>query len=259
MAIEKSMLDSYTNGYKFYVDDLKSKNITGKHYDEVESLYNRILELGEQCSDINDFNAQMQNEKISERISGAYSQAITGNINMPKPGLNAGIGVASGIAGMAAMSGSRIASDRQFLDFVLLQYLSGGRQVCLHVCGDEFLGCHHVIDGPQHIFLETEVAIRHDAHQMLLFVHHGYAADVIFVHELQRILHAASALYRYGVVNHAVLGAFYNGNLARLLFDTHVFMYDTDAAFARNCDSHRRFRDGIHRSRNEGNLKFDVA
>ena len=105
MAIDKSMLDSYTNGYKFYVDDLKSKNITGKHYDEVESLYNRILELGEQCSDINDFNAQMQNEKISERISGAYSQAITGNINMPKPGLNAGIGVASGIAGMAAMSG----------------------------------------------------------------------------------------------------------------------------------------------------------
>ena len=110
MAIDKSMLDSYTNGYKFYVDDLKSKNITGKHYDEVESLYNRILELGAQCSDINDFNAQMQNEKISERISGAYSQAITGNINMPKPGLNAGIGVASGIAGMAAMSGSRIAS-----------------------------------------------------------------------------------------------------------------------------------------------------
>ena len=163
------------------------------------------------------------------------------------------------LVGNQANELSFVVHHRQFLDFVLLQYLSGGRQVCLHVCGDEFLGCHHVIDGSQHIFLETEVAIRHDAHQMLLFVHHGYAADVIFVHEFQCILHAASALYRHGVVNHAVLGAFYNGNLARLLFDTHVFMYDTDAAFARNCDSHRRFRDGIHRSRNEGNLKFDVA
>jgi len=105
MAIDKATLEQYTNAYKFYVDDLKSKNITGKHYDEVENLYNRVLELGEQCSDINDFNAQMQNEKINEKISGAYSQAITGNINMPKPGLSAGVGIASSIAGMAAMSG----------------------------------------------------------------------------------------------------------------------------------------------------------
>jgi len=110
MAIDKSVLDSYTNGYKFYVDDLKSKNITGKHYDEVENLYNRILELGEQCSDMNDFNAHMQDEKINEKISGAYSQAITENINTPKPGLNSGMGAASSIAGMAAMSGRHIPS-----------------------------------------------------------------------------------------------------------------------------------------------------
>ena len=110
MAIDKSTFEAYTNGYKFYVDDLKSKNITGKHSEEVEKLYNRILELGEQCSDINDFNANMQNEKISEKISSEYSQAITGNINMPKPGLNAGIGVASSIAGMAAMSGTRMSA-----------------------------------------------------------------------------------------------------------------------------------------------------
>lgn len=110
MAIDKSTLEAYTNGYKFYVEDLKSKNITGKHYDEVEKLYNRIIELGEQSSDINDFNATMQNEKISEKISSEYSQAITGNISMPKPGLNAGIGVASSIAGMAAMSGTRMSA-----------------------------------------------------------------------------------------------------------------------------------------------------
>jgi len=106
MAIDKSTFEAYTNGYKFYLEDLKSKNISGKHYDEVKNLYNRILELGEQCSDINDFNANMQNEKISEKISNAYSQAITGNISMPKPGLNAGIGVASSIAGMAVRSGN---------------------------------------------------------------------------------------------------------------------------------------------------------
>ena len=110
MAIEKSILDSYTSGYKFYLDDLKSKNITGKDYDEVEKNYNRLLELGEECSDINDFNAKMQSENISTNISNAYSRAITGNISMPKPGLNAGIGVASSIAGMAAMSGTRMSA-----------------------------------------------------------------------------------------------------------------------------------------------------
>ena len=54
MAVDKSLLDAITGGYKFYLDDMKSKNITGQYYDEVERLFKRIEELGEECSDMNE-------------------------------------------------------------------------------------------------------------------------------------------------------------------------------------------------------------
>ena len=71
------MLDSLTSGYKFYIDDLKNRNITGEYYDTVETLYNRILELGEECSDMNQMYAKMQNENIMVKLSDAYTKALT--------------------------------------------------------------------------------------------------------------------------------------------------------------------------------------
>ena len=45
MAVDKTMLDAFLGGYKFYIDDMKNKNITGEYYDEVERLFKRIEEL----------------------------------------------------------------------------------------------------------------------------------------------------------------------------------------------------------------------
>ena len=89
MAVDKSLLDAITGGYKFYLDDMKSKNITGQYYDEVERLFNRIEELGEECSDMNELYAKMQNENITVKMSDAYTRALTeeGNKNyMPQNG-----------------------------------------------------------------------------------------------------------------------------------------------------------------------------
>ncbi|MBR4804436.1 MAG: hypothetical protein IK032_07330 [Bacteroidales bacterium] len=77
MAIDKMMLDSLTSGYKFYINDLKNRNITGEYYDTVEALYNRILELGEECSDMNQMYAKMQNENIMVKLTDAYTKALT--------------------------------------------------------------------------------------------------------------------------------------------------------------------------------------
>ena len=83
MAVDKSLLDAITGGYKFYLDDMKSKNITGQYYDEVERLFKRIEELGEECSDMNELYAKMQNENITVKMSDAYTRALTeeGNKN----------------------------------------------------------------------------------------------------------------------------------------------------------------------------------
>lgn len=89
MAVDKSLLDAITGGYKFYLDDMKSKNITGQYYDEVERLFKRIEELGEECSDMNELYAKMQNENITVKMSDAYTRALTeeGNKNyMPQNG-----------------------------------------------------------------------------------------------------------------------------------------------------------------------------
>ena len=75
--IEKVYVDSLKQGYKNILDDMKNRNITGKYYDEVEMLYNRILELIETSPDINTLYVKMNDENIAVRISEAYTRALT--------------------------------------------------------------------------------------------------------------------------------------------------------------------------------------
>ncbi|MBR5982644.1 MAG: hypothetical protein IK025_02840 [Bacteroidales bacterium] len=111
MAIDKATLEQYTNAYKNLVDDMKSKNITGKHYDEAERSYNRMIELGEQCSDMTDFQTKVNSENLYGNITNSYSQAITEYMQQSM-GAAAAPSVASGIGATVASSviGSAIGS-----------------------------------------------------------------------------------------------------------------------------------------------------
>jgi len=107
MAIDKATLEQYTNAYKSFLDDLKSKNITGEQYNIVEQSYNRMIELGEQCSDITDYQTKTTNENLYGKITLAYSQAITEysqkNLRQPMFSPNAS-GIGSTIASTVASS-----------------------------------------------------------------------------------------------------------------------------------------------------------
>ena len=127
------------------------------------------------------------------------------------------------------------------------------------MCGHQVFAGHHLIDGTSHITLETQVAIGDNTHQATIVIHHGDAADMIFVHQVERILHGASELDGDRVINHAVFGTFDNGHLARLLLDTHVLVDDTDSAFACYGNGHSRLRHRVHGSGNEGDFQFDVT
>lgn len=75
--IENVYVDPLKQSYKNILDDMKNRNITGKYYDEVENLYNRLLELIETSSDISAFYVKMNDENIAVKISDAYARALS--------------------------------------------------------------------------------------------------------------------------------------------------------------------------------------
>ena len=113
--------------------------------------------------------------------------------------------------------------------------------------GNKFLARHHLAHGLVHIRLETQVAVRHNTHQHMLLVHHRDTADMILMHHLECIAYCLVTEDGYRISNHAVLCTFDAAHLCGLLCDRHVLMNHAYTAFASDSDSHRCFRDSIHR------------
>ena len=86
--------------------------------------------------------------------------------------------------------------------------------------------------------LETEVAVSDNTHEVVFFINHGNAADMIVVHHIQSILDGAAATNRDRVIDHTVLCTLDDGHLTSLLFDRHILMNDTDTALTRNGNGH---------------------
>ena len=147
----------------------------------------------------------------------------------------------------------------QFLHLVLLQDL-------LHVFavrasigdGYQVFGSHHIPYRSAHVGEETHVPVGHDAHQVIVVVHHRDAADVVLVHEIQRIPHGLVLVDGNRVADHAVFRTFHLPDLGRLLHDTHIFMNYADASFPCQGDGHRRFCHGVHGGGHNGDVKMDV-
>ena len=106
--------------------------------------------------------------------------------------------------------------------------------------------------------LETQVTVGDDAHEMVLLVHHGNAADVILSHHVERILHTTALGDGHGVVDHAVLRPLHDGHLTGLLLYRHILVDDADTSLTRNGDGHRRLGDGIHGSCDKGDVQADM-
>ena len=148
---------------------------------------------------------------------------------------------------------------RQLLDLVLLQYLGCGGQVGLHVRCHEVVFRHHVVHLLVQVALKAQVAVGDDAHQVVVFVYHGYAADMVFCHHVESVLDGGAAAYGHGVVYHSVLCTLHDCHLAGLLLDGHVLVDDADAALTSYGYGHLRLGDGVHGRGHEWHVKLDVA
>ena len=163
------------------------------------------------------------------------------------------------LIGDEAHQAASLVHHGQLLNLVLLQNLGGIRQVGLLVSGHQVLLRHHVLHGAVQPALEAQVTVGDNAHQVLLVVHHGNAANVILRHDFQRLGHRAAQRDGHGVVDHAVLSTLHNGHLAGLVLNRHVLVDDANAALAGNGNGHLALGDGVHGSRHKGHVQVNVA
>lgn len=72
------MLNAILGAFKNMVDDCKSKNLSGSDFDNMCAAYARMEQLGNEHSDMNEFNAQLMNENLYGKFSDFYGRALSG-------------------------------------------------------------------------------------------------------------------------------------------------------------------------------------
>ena len=147
----------------------------------------------------------------------------------------------------------------EFLNFVFLKNQRGGSQVGLLSSGHEVFACHHFLHQLVEVSLKAQVAVGHDTHQVLVVVHHGDTADMVFGHQCQCIAYGASALNSHGVVNHTIFGTLDDGHLSCLFLNAHILVNHTDTTLASDGNSHGRFGHGVHGGGDERDVEVNVA
>ena len=168
------------------------------------------------------------------------------------------LGLCNVLIGDQSHQSAFLVDDGQFLNLVLLQNLGGSLQVGLLMGGDEILTGHHLVNLLVKAALEAQVAVGDDAHEAVVLVDHGNAADVVVGHDGKSLGNGAAATNRHRIVDHAVLGTLHDSHLAGLSLYRHVLVNHADTAFTGDGNGHCRFRHGIHSSRHKRDVQFYV-
>lgn len=77
MPIDAMILNSMFDPFRNMIEDCKSKNISGEHFDNMVAAMQRLEQLGQEHSDMNAFNAQVVNENLFADFSNHYSRALS--------------------------------------------------------------------------------------------------------------------------------------------------------------------------------------
>lgn len=78
MPIDKMMLDATLGTFKNMVEECKQKNLSGENFDKMCEVYARMEQLGQEHSDMNEFNAQIMNENLYGKFSDFYGRVLSG-------------------------------------------------------------------------------------------------------------------------------------------------------------------------------------
>ena len=135
---------------------------------------------------------------------------------------------------------------QHLLDAMLVQqreHLFLGR-VLAH--GDQaLLGGHHRGHGSVEFGFETQVAMRHDAHDFRA-EHHRHAGDVLRPRELDDLANGHVRFDADRIADDAALELLDAVDLPRLILDRHVLVNDADTALLSDGDRQAGLGNGIH-------------
>ena len=148
---------------------------------------------------------------------------------------------------------------RKFLDLVVQKHLRSVGQVGAVRRDEAVPGGHHLRNRTQHVPLETQIPVRDDTDQLAIRIHNRNSADLVLLHQIQRVAHRILLRDGHRVVDHAVLGTLHPADLSRLFRNGHVLVDHTDTAFTRQRNGQRRLRHGIHRGGHNGDVELDIT
>ena len=127
---------------------------------------------------------------------------------------------------------------REFLDLMLQQYLRGMLETGIG-SGHQIFGSHYFTYRYRHIFLESQVAVGDNAYEPVVAIHHRDTADMVFLHELQRVAYRAVAGDGDRVIDHTALSSLDLTHLSGLLGNRHILVYHADTPLSGHSDRHR--------------------
>jgi hypothetical protein len=102
--------------------------------------------------------------------------------------------------------------------------------------------------------LEPQIAVRHDADQVLP-LDDGHSGNILGAREGNHVTNGGIGRHRDRVVDDSALEFLDLLYLASLVFRRHVLVNDADAAFLRERDGEARLRNGVHCSRDDGDIQ----
>lgn len=71
------MLNAILGTFKNMIEECKTKNLSGPDFDKMCATYDRMEQLGNEHSDMNEYNAQLMNENLYVKFSDFYARTIT--------------------------------------------------------------------------------------------------------------------------------------------------------------------------------------
>lgn len=77
MPIDPMILDAMLNTFRGMAQDIQSKGLQGEDVDKMIAALNRMEELGQQMSDINEFNGAIMQENLFGTFSDHYGKALS--------------------------------------------------------------------------------------------------------------------------------------------------------------------------------------
>ncbi|MOA06439.1 hypothetical protein D3C78_1260720 [compost metagenome] len=147
----------------------------------------------------------------------------------------------------------------KLLDFMLLKDNLRFRKRCSYRSRHEIVACHNLADFNFVIMNKTQITIRQNTDQFMFIINDRYTGNTEFPHNFFCIRYQMICRKRERICYNTALGTFYTIHFLCLLFNGHILMNNSNAAFTCNGNGKCCFRYRIHPCADQWNVKLNIV